>query len=223
MLDYKELEGLVVSCQALENEPLYGGDTMLKMAVAAVNAGAIAIRTNGGVNVKMIKEALNVPVIGLTKTPVNGYEVYITPTFKEVTEICEAGADVVAIDATDHTRPVSLEELVRLTKEKYPNVLLMADISTYDEAIRAEKIGFDMVGTTMVGYTPHTENSVVPDLSLLKSLVDDLKIPVIAEGNFNSPSIAREALEIGVKTVVVGSAITRPQWIAEKFMQKMYG
>lgn len=210
-------KGLVVSCQALENEPLYGGDTMLKMAQAAIEGGAIGIRTNGPHNTKIIKEGTGYPVIGLTKRDYEGYEAYITPTPKEIDEICQAGADMVAVDATDHTRPYPLDELVAYTRDKYPNVKILGDISTYEEGIRAQALGMDAVAITMVGYTPHTKGHKVPDFQLLKNLIDDLEIPVIAEGNFNSPQDAKKAIELGAHCVVVGSAITRPQLITAKF------
>lgn len=212
-------KGLVVSCQALETEPLYGGDTMLKMARAAQEGGAVGIRTNGPHNTKIIKEGTGLPVIGLTKKEYEGYEAYITPTPKEIDEICQAGADMVAIDATDHTRPYPLEDLIAYTKAHYPQVKILGDISTYDEAVRAQELGMDAVAVTMVGYTPHTKGQKVPDFKLLKSLIEDLQIPVIAEGNFNTPEDAKKAIELGAQCVVVGSAITRPQLITAKFAQ----
>lgn len=212
-------DGLIVSCQALENEPLYGGDTMLKMAMAAKEGGAIGIRTNGPDNTQMIKEGTGLPVIGLVKRNYEGYEAYISPTPKEVDEIFGAGADMLAIDATDHTRPYPLDKLVAYAREKYPHGKLLADISTFEEAKRAEDLGFDAVAVTMVGYTPHTKGQKVPDFKLLEKLVQTMSIPVIAEGNFNTPEDAKRALEIGAHTVVVGSAITRPQLITKKFSE----
>lgn len=219
MMFEKIKDGLIVSCQALEDEPLYGGDTMLKMARAAKEGGAIGIRTNGAENTKMIKEDSQLPVIGLVKRNYEGYEAYISPTPKEIDEIFTAGADMIAIDATDHTRPYPLDKLLAYAREHYPKGKLLADISTYEEAKRAEKLGFDAVAVTMVGYTPHTKGQKVPDFDLLEKLVQDLSIPVIAEGNFNTPEDAKKALEIGAHTVVVGSAITRPQVITKKFSE----
>lgn len=212
-------DGLIVSCQALEDEPLYGGDTMVKMARAAKEGGAIGIRTNGKDNTQMIKEDSQLPVIGLVKREYEGYEAYISPTPKEIDEIFSAGADMIAIDATDHTRPYPLEKLVAYARENYPDGLLLADISTYEEAKRAQELGFDAVAVTMVGYTPHTKGQKVPNFDLLERLVADLKIPVIAEGNFNTPEDAKKAIEIGAHCVVVGSAITRPQIITQKFSE----
>lgn len=216
-----EKGGLIVSCQALEDEPLYGGDTMLKMAMAAKNAGAVAIRTNGKHNVSIIKEGTGLPVIGLTKQNYDGYETYITPTPSEIDDICKAGAYMIAIDATDHSRPYEITELVKHAKENYPNVKLLADISTYEEALRAETLGFDAVALTLVGYTPYTKGHKVPDFELLEKINNTLKIPVIAEGNFNTPEDARNAIKKGAYCVAVGSAITRPQWITEKFVKEM--
>ncbi len=211
--------GLIVSCQALENEPLYGGDTMVKMAVAAKNGGAVAIRTNGGNNIREIKDATGLPIIGLVKKEYDGYEAYISPSIKEIDEVCKAGAEVVAIDATKHSRPVSLDKLINYTRSNYPNVKILADISTIEEAVEAESLGFDAIALTMVGYTPYTKDVVLPDIELLGNILNYVSIPVIAEGNFNTPEVAKEAITKGAYCVVVGSAITRPQWITEKFVE----
>ena len=210
---------LVVSCQALPQEPLYGGDTMLKMASAALEGGAVAIRTNGGSNVKHIKETLKVPVIGLVKQNYENFEVYITPTYNEIDEVCVAGCDMVALDATDQTRPVSIDKLVQYTREKYPSVLLLADISTYKEAQQAQELGFDAIAITMSGYTSYTQNRPSPDFELLQQLIESINIPVIAEGNFNTPELATQAIKMGAHCVVVGSAISRPQLITRSFYE----
>ena len=210
---------LVVSCQALETEPLFGGDTMLKMATAAIEGGAVAIRTNGGHNTSMIKKNLKVPVIGLVKKDYPGVNVYITPTPKEVDEVCQAGCDMVAIDCTDETRPFDLTQLIAYIKNQYSKVLILADIATYEEAMKAQSLGVDAIAVTMCGYTRQTEKQETPNFDLIERLIKDLKIPLIAEGNFNTPPLAKKAIQMGAHSVVVGSAITRPQLITKTFYE----
>lgn len=210
---------LVVSCQALQNEPLYGGDTMLKMAKAAIEGGGVAIRTNGGHNTKIIKNELDVPVIGLVKKEYPNTEVYITPTPTEVDEVCAAGCDMVALEATDRSRFFPLKELVEYTRQHYPKVKLLADISTYEEALTAQELGFDAIAITMSGYTEASKNRPSPDFDLLDVLIKEMNVPVIAEGNFNTPELARKAMRMGAHCVIVGSAISRPQLITKTFSE----
>lgn len=208
--------GLIVSCQALEDEPLHGGDTMAKMATAAVEAGAIAIRTNGVHDIRAIKQTVDVPVIGLIKRDIPGSEVFITPTMDEVEAIIDAGADIVALDVTD--REGRLEQVVPLIEYAHSkNVLVMADVSTFAEGVAAAERGVDYVGTTLSGYTPYSPQLEGPDFELIQQLSAALTIPVIAEGRIWSPDEAAKALELGATYVVVGSAITRPQLIAARY------
>ena len=212
---------LIVSCQALENEPLYGSDVMAKMAVAAVQGGAVAIRANTPQDIAAIKKQVNVPVIGLYKKDYSDSEIYITPTIHEVREIAEAGADMIAFDATLRLRPNghTLESFVNEIKAEFPDLLLMADISTLEEGIFAEQIGIDVISTTLSGYTPYSPPVEGYNFELLEALLQKVSIPVISEGRVKTPSEAAACIEKGAYSVVVGSAITRPQLITKDFAE----
>lgn len=223
---YEYLRGeLIVSCQALPGEPLYReeGGVMCLMAQAAKNAGVKAIRAQGIVDIKQIKEQTNLPVIGIIKKSYPGYATYITATMDEVDELVEVGSDIIALDCTNRERGdgKTPSEFVKEIKEKYPNIVLMADISNLEEAIEAEKAGVDFVGTTMNGYTPYTTVSKKFDPSLVKEIVKNVKIPVIAEGKIHEPKEAKAALEAGAHCMVVGGAITRPQEITSRFLAEL--
>ncbi|MCI6275348.1 MAG: N-acetylmannosamine-6-phosphate 2-epimerase [Clostridium sp.] len=208
-------KGLIVSCQALQDEPLHSAFIMSKMALAAKEGGAVGIRANGVEDIKAIKSEVDLPVIGIIKINYDGLKPYITPTMKEVEALVESKVDVVAVDATmDQT-----EEFLKSLKEKYPNQKFMADISTIEEGLRAEAIGFDYIGTTLVGYTDQSKG--LNNFDVLEGLVAKCKKPVVAEGNFDTPEKARKALEAGAYTVVVGGAITRPQLITKKFAEEV--
>jgi N-acylglucosamine-6-phosphate 2-epimerase len=215
--------GLIVSCQALEHEPLYGSDIMARMAIAAVEGGAVGIRANTPVDIKAIKKAVSVPVIGLYKVDYDNSEIYITPTVKEVEAVVDAGADIVAIDLTSRRRPDGMDnvQLIAETKAKFPEVLLMADVSTAEEAKSAAAAGVNLISTTMVGYTQYTTDVKNFDPDILKDIVSSVTIPVVAEGRIYSPEQAAKCLELGAFSVVVGSAITRPHEITRRFTNEM--
>ncbi|WP_077369769.1 N-acetylmannosamine-6-phosphate 2-epimerase [Anaerosalibacter sp. Marseille-P3206] len=212
--------GLVVSCQALQNEPLHSSYIMSRMAYAAMLGGAVGIRANGGEDIVEIKKTVNLPIIGLRKRVYDNFDVFITPTMVEVKEVVEAGADIVAIDATDRKRPdgLTLKEFVEEIRKTYPNILIMGDISKVSEGIECEKLGFDLVGTTLSGYTEDTKNRKLPDFELMKTLVEKLTIPVLAEGGIGSPDELKEAMDCGIYAAVVGTAITRPMEVTKKFV-----
>jgi len=217
-------EGLIVSCQALPGEPLYGSAHMAAMACAAVSAGAVAIRANGPEDVAAIRAEVDAPIIGLYKVDLPGYDVRITPTLDHAVQIVEAGADVVAIDATHRRHPgPSAGDLIQEI-HLHTGRPVMADISTLTEGISAAAAGAEFVATTLSGYTQDSPSTEEPDFILLAQLVANLSpkgIPVIAEGRFATPEQAARALALGAHAVVVGSAITRPQWITQRFVEAL--
>lgn len=212
---------IIVSCQALPDEPLYCEEMSLMpfMAKAAQMAGSKCIRTSSVRDVVAIKETTGLPVIGLIKRKYEGYEPYITPTMKEIDELVAVGSDIIALDCTFMKRPngETINDFLKEIREKYPDIALMADISTYEEGVNAWKCGVDLVGTTMSGYTPHSPKVDGPDYELASKLVETLPIPVIAEGKIHTPEQAKKMLSLGVHAIVVGGAITRPLEIAQRF------
>lgn len=214
---------IVVSCQATPGEPLYMKDQsiMYLMARAAKQAGARMIRTSSVRDIVEIKEETGLPVIGLIKREYPGYTGRITMTMREVDECVQAMADIVSIDCTFNERGDGLTpgEFLRQVKEKYPNIIIMADCATLEEAVAAYEAGADLVGSTMNGYTPQTRDCKGdPNYDLVRDMVAALPCPVIAEGRVHTPEQARRMLEIGAWAVVVGGAITRPLEIATRFM-----
>ena len=221
----KKVEGLkgklIVSCQALPHEPLHSSFIMGRMAVAAKEGGALGIRANTKEDIAEIKSLVELPVIGIVKRDYEDCKVYITPTMKEIEELMEVRPEIIAVDATGALRPEgkTLEEFFKEVKAKYPNQLFMADCSTVEEALHADELGFDFIGTTMVGYT---EQSAVlkieaDDFAIIREILSKAKHPVIAEGNINTPEKVKRVIELGCFSVVVGSIITRPQLITKAF------
>lgn len=217
--------GLIVSCQALPDEPLHSSFIMGRMALAAQEGGAVGIRANSPEDIQEIKSQVNLPIIGIVKRDYQDSDVFITATMKEVDELMAVSPEVIALDATSNLRPngQTLEELMNEIKEKYPDILLMADCSTVEEAIQADKLGFDYIGTTLVGYTNQSQGLKIEanDFEIIREIIADVDAPVIAEGNINTPEKARRVLDLGVHTVVVGSSITRPQIITKTFVDKI--
>ncbi|MDF2632377.1 MAG: nanE [Caproiciproducens sp.] len=213
--------GLIVSCQALSTEPLYSSFIMGRMAFAAYQGGAVAIRANTPSDIKEIKKAVDLPVIGLYKVEYDDSQVYITPTMKEIDELMEVGPEIIAMDATNRLRPnkQTLAEFFKEVKAKYPNQMFMADTSCYEEGVTAKELGFDIIGTTMSGYTEYTKGTKLPNYDLMKRYVDTLGMPIIAEGGIWTPEQLKAALDLGVWCAVVGTAITRPQNITERFVK----
>lgn len=212
---------IIVSCQALRSEPLYCEEMSLMpfMAKAAQEAGCKCIRTSSVRDVIAIKEATGLPVIGLIKKTYEGYDSYITPTMKEIDELVKAESDIIALDCTIRKRGdgTTINEFLHAIRQKYPDIRLMADISTLEEGINACNAGVDLVGTTLSGYTPYSPQVDGPDFELVKALVKAVNIPVIAEGKIHTPEQAAGMLKTGAHAIVVGGAITRPLEIAGRF------
>ncbi|ATD54424.1 N-acetylmannosamine-6-phosphate 2-epimerase [Clostridium chauvoei] len=214
----KKVKGkLIVSCQALKNEPLHSSFIMGRMAKAAKEGGASGIRAQGVKDILEIKEVTDLPVIGIIKRDYNDSEIYITPTKREVDELLITRCEMIALDVTKRKRPnnENVKDLIDYIHQH--NVLVMADISTFEEAIEAEKLGVDCISTTLSGYTPYSRQLEGPDFKLIKDLSETLKIPVIGEGRINTPQDLLEAYKNGAYSCVVGGAITRPQQITKKF------
>lgn len=215
--------GLVVSCQAQPDEPLFGSETMVKMAHAALEGGAVGIRANTPADVAAIRRALpEVPLIGLYKYDLPGYEVRITPTLATAQELAEAGCDIIALDATTRPRPEGgdLGRFIRLVQQA-TGLPVLADISTLEEGLAAEAAGAELLSTTLSGYTAYSPQQEEPDLALVAQLAGRAKIPVLAEGRISTPAQAHAALAAGAYAVVVGGAITRPQWITRQFVKAL--
>lgn len=216
---------LIVSCQALEYEPLHSSFIMSKMALAAYQGGAKGIRANTIEDIQAIKKEVDLPIIGIIKQEYEGSVVFITPTIKEVDALVKEGVDIIAMDATIRERPhhIYLDDFFKEVRKKYPNQKFMADCSTIEEAIHADELGFDFIGTTMVGYTKESKGLKIEenDFEIIRTIIQKVKHPVIAEGNIDTPQKAKRVLELGCYSVVVGSIITRPQLITKRFTNIM--
>lgn len=199
--------GLVVSCQAPIDSPLHDPLVIAAMAKAAVNQGAVGVRIDSPAHIAAVRQVVSVPIIGLWKQVDSNYPVYITPRFDQAEAVSLAGADLIAIDATQRQRPEDLATLITKIQDHLGKPV-MADIDTLKAAQIAEELGVDCVGTTLFGYTEQTAELKPPAWDLLNELVTTLTIPVICEGGISSPQMAQQALEIGADCVVVGTDIT---------------
>ena len=211
--------GLIVSCQAREGHPLHNSRIIAALARAAEAGGAVGLRINGEEDIAAVRQFATVPIIGIRKTWVEDFPVYITPTFEDAAAVASAGGDVIALDATARERPggESTEELIpRIHRELGRPV--MADVSTVKEGEHAAAVGADLVATTLSGYTAGTPPHD-PDLELVRRLARTLSVPVIGEGRYRTPEQVREAFEAGAFAVVVGRAITDPLAITRSFVE----
>lgn len=215
---------VIVSVQAMPSEPLYKEECMAAMMQSVVKGGAAALRVAGVRDVINAKKMFKIPVIGITKPeviPPNWREiVYITPTIKDAKDLIQAGADIIALDGTSRPRGENnLKQIIKFIKIN--KKLVMADVSTLSEGISARLLGADIISTTLSGYTvqsPETSNE--PDFELLEGLVNSVDCPVILEGRIWEPEQVDRAFKIGAHSVVIGSAITRPQLITKRFVNR---
>ena len=214
--------GLVVSCQTSRLDPMYGPAFTQKMAESAALGGAIAIRANGFQDIKAICETVALPVIGIVKDVYPSSPVTITPTFREADEAARAGARVIALDGTRRVRP-GADDLGALIHRIHVELQLpvLADVACLDDGRYAIHLGADALATTLAGYVDGHSDEAGPDLDLVRTLVQHARVPVVAEGRYATPSQAAEAMLIGAWAVVVGSAITRPTKITERFVRAM--
>jgi len=212
---------LIVSCQALPDEPLHSPYIMGRMAYAAYLGGAGGIRANGIEDIREIKKNVNLPIIGIIKKVYEGSDVFITPTEKEIDLLYKEGVDIIALDATKRIRPdgKTISEVFPKIREKYPDQVFMADCSCYEEVKEAYRLGFDCLGTTLCGYTEYTKDRPKPDFELIEKLVKDFDAPIIVEGGIWTPQEVKDIFGLGAYAVVVGTAITRPMEITKRFVK----
>lgn len=212
---------LIVSCQALKDEPLHSSFIMSRMALAAKEGGAKGLRANSIVDIQAIQDEVSLPIIGIIKKDYPQNNVYITPTLKEMRAVAATGVEVIATDCTNRSHPgnMTLKSMLTQIRKEYPHTLLMADTGDIEDVKKANELGFDIIGTTMHGYTPSTMgmNIADNDFEYLKKVLQVAQVPVICEGKINRPEKARRAIELGAHAVVVGGAITRPQQITKEY------
>jgi len=210
---------LIVSCQALPGSPLRDPAMIAALARCAVLGGAAGLRIDGPADVAAVRRVVDVPVIGLYK--LRGRTAYITPTFAEARALADAGADLIAVQATqERDADEAADPLPALIGRIHAECGLpvMADVSTLDEGRAAAANGADLVATTMAGYTPRSDETAGPDLDLVRALAREVAVPVVAEGRITNPEEAVAALRAGAWAVVVGRAITMPEAITERFV-----
>ncbi len=220
--------GLIVSCQVQKDDPIYTDDIVAIMAKAAKWGGAKGLRANTPEQIKLIRETVpDLPVIGLYKVWHDDTDVFITPTMKEVREVWQAGAQIIALDCTSqitHEKTIAWDLLPQVKKE-IPEAIIFADVSNYQEARHAVENGADIVGPTLYGYTAETKNIESPDLREFARMCRDFgdKVFMVMEGHIYSPEDAIKCLYLGADAVVVGSAITRPHLTTKRFVDLMSG
>ncbi|MEG0164457.1 N-acetylmannosamine-6-phosphate 2-epimerase [Anaerorhabdus sp.] len=214
---------LIVSCQARVGWAMYGSDIMAAFAKAAEEGGACGIRATGADNIKAIKERVNLPIIGINKCFSNEFDVYITPTYESAKEILDCGIEIIALDATCRKRPngEKIDEIVKKIKTNYPEVLIMGEISTVEEAKNILNLGFDLISTTLSGYTEESKDIKSVNLELIRQIKKITDLPIIAEGKIKTELEARQTLEAGAYSVVVGTAITRPEIITQRYVEEL--
>ncbi|MEF9961997.1 MAG: N-acetylmannosamine-6-phosphate 2-epimerase [Erysipelotrichaceae bacterium] len=222
----KLMNGLVISCQAYEDTPLYGSENMKRMAQCAVMGGASGIRGCWPQDIRAIRSVCDLPIVGINKKFGDGdplEEIFITPTYESAVEIIEAGADIIALDCTIR-KSRSFDELYKLLeriKKDYPNIAIMADLATEEEALKVAETGFiDIISTTLSGYTSESINqkSDGPNIEMIKSLKKKINLPINGEGRIWEIKDMQDMLDAGADIVTIGTAVTRPHLITERFV-----
>lgn len=214
---------LIVSCQARVGWPMYGTQIMAAFARAAMEGGAAGIRAAGPDNISAIKERVDLPIMGINKQFSNDCDIYITPTWEAAHEILEVGIDIIALDATPRRRPGNEQvgDIVARIRKEYPDVLIMGEISTLDEARAALPMGFDLISTTLAGYTVESSNVTRTATRLVREITQITDTPVIAEGKVRCEQDAVDMLDAGALAVVVGTSITRPEVITNRYVEAL--
>ncbi|MDF9825598.1 N-acylglucosamine-6-phosphate 2-epimerase [Breznakia sp. PF5-3] len=219
--------GLIVSCQVQHDDPIYTDDIVVKMAEAAKWAGAVGIRANSPEQIKAIKEKVDLPLIGLYKIWHDDTEVFITPTLQSAKQVWEAGAEIIALDCTNQKTHEGTQawDLIKEVKKEIPEAIIFADVSNYEEALRAIENGADIIAPTLYGYTPETQHIEEPDMREFAKMCRDFKDDayVMMEGHIYTPEDAMKCIFLGAHSVVVGSAITRPHLTAKRFVDLLGG
>ncbi len=215
-------EGIIVSCQPNgEDEYFYDIEFIKRFSLAAQHGGAVALRLEGANTISVIKKIVDLPLVGLIKKQKKNSvsNRNITTTLNDINDLYEAGADVIAVDFTfrENCSGHYYHNIMKEINDDYENIKILADISTFEEAISAEKCGVDFISTTLSGYTSSTVNNLLPDFSLLTQLLGTIKTPVIAEGGYSEIDHIRKALNLGCKHIVIGTALTRPHVMIENF------
>jgi len=209
---------LVVSCQADKGDPLDNIDALRRMASSVLRGGAGGLRAEGIAGVSAFRAITDLPIIGMVKARDANGDVYITPTFLAAQGVAAAGADIVALDCT-WRRLSETEPWPGLISRVHDELQLpvLADIASIEDALAAVDAGADAVATTLYGYTAETAGIRSFSWPLLEELLRRISVPVFAEGHMNQPEEVRQALDLGAHAVVVGSAITRPEFITARF------
>lgn len=222
----KIMNGLVISCQAYEGTPLYGADNMKHMAECAILGGASGIRGCWPQDIRAIRSITDLPIVGINKKFGDGdplEEIFITPTYESAVEIIEAGADIIALDCTIRESRTfdELYELLKKIKENYPDIAIMADLATEEEALKVAETGFiDIISTTLSGYTKESlsQKSDGPNIEMIKSLKQKIDLPINGEGRIWELEDIKNILNAGADIITIGTAVTRPHLITERFV-----
>ena len=216
----KRLKGsLIASCQPIPRGPLDFSSFLLASAKASIIGGAKGLRIEGFKNLKVIKKNLNLPVIGIKKRVIKNYPIIITPLLSDVEKLSELGAEIIAFDSTLRERPNSVGSLI--SKIHSCKRIAMADCSTIKDAINAIENGADILSTTLSGYTNEKLPPKNPDFKLLNQLIKKFKVPIIAEGRFNTPVFYQKASKSGAHAVFVGTALNRIELITKSFLDEI--